>query len=55
MLLTVVTMWSAYIAVALFRNQGIDTVIWGVPGAAYFALNPVWRRPKNGAGSQENT
>lgn len=39
-MLTAIAAWAAYIGVSLVRDRQIDAVLWGVPGAIYFALNP---------------
>ena len=48
-MLTALAGWAAYIGVALYRHEPIEAILWGVPGAIYFALNPsLPRKDKNG-------
>jgi len=43
-MLTVMLVWSVYVAVTLIRGDDIDAIVWGLPGAVYFALNPTWKK-----------
>jgi hypothetical protein len=43
-MLTVMAIWSVYVAVTLIRGDDIDAIVWGLPGAVYFALNPTWKK-----------
>lgn len=43
-MLTVIAIWAIYIAVTLIRGDHFDAIVWGVPGAAYIALNPTWKK-----------
>ena len=43
-MLTVTAVWSIYVAVTLIRGDDIDAIVWGLPGAVYFALNPTWKK-----------
>lgn len=50
-MLAVMAIWSVYVAVTLARGDDIDAIVWGVPGAVYFALNPTWKKGnKDGPG-----
>lgn len=50
-MLTVMLVWSVYVAVTLARGDDIDAIVWGLPGAVYFALNPTWKKGnKDGPG-----
>lgn len=53
-MLVATTAWFIYIIVAVLRGQTPDTVVWGVPGAVYFALNPKIPR-RNGNGDSKDT
>lgn len=39
-MLTALVAWATYIGVSVARGDQIDAILWGVPGAIYFALNP---------------
>lgn len=39
--------WAAYVSASLIRGDQIDAILWGVPGAIYFALNPSIPRKKD--------
>jgi hypothetical protein len=43
-MLTVLALWAVYLIVTLARGGDVDAIVWGVPGAAYFALNPSWKK-----------
>lgn len=43
-MLVVLTVWAIYIAVTLARGEQVDAIVWGLPGAVYFALNPTWKK-----------
>lgn len=43
-MLTVLAVWAVYVAVTLVRGGDIDAIVWGLPGAVYFALNPSWKK-----------
>ena len=43
-MLTVLAIWAIYIAVTLIRGDDVDAIVWGLPGAVYFALNPTWKK-----------
>lgn len=43
-MLTVMAIWSIYVTVTLIRGDDVDAIVWGLPGAVYFALNPTWKR-----------
>lgn len=43
-MLTVLAVWAVYVAVTLARGEDIDAIVWGLPGAVYFALNPSWKK-----------
>ena len=50
-MLTVMAVWTGYVTVTLYRGDDIDAIVWGLPGAVYFALNPTWRKGgKDGTG-----
>ncbi len=45
-MLTVTAVWAAVVITSLVRGILPDAITWGVPGAVWFALNPVIpRRP----------
>jgi hypothetical protein len=47
-MLTALTAWAAYVGLSLIRGEQVEAVLWGVPGAIYFALNPsIPRRDKD--------
>lgn len=48
-MLTVIAIWAVFVAVTLARGDSVDAIVWGVPGAVYFSLNPSWK--KKGGGS----
>ena len=43
-MLTVLAIWAIYVAVTLIRGEDVDAIVWGLPGAVYFALNPSWKK-----------
>lgn len=43
-MLTVMVIWSIYVIVTLARGDDVDAIVWGLPGAVYFALNPTWKK-----------
>lgn len=43
-MLTVTGIWALYVIVSLIRTTEIPAVVWGLPGAVYFALNPTWKK-----------
>lgn len=43
-MLSVIAIWSVFVAVTLVRGDDVDGIVWGVPGAVYFALNPTWKK-----------
>ena len=43
-MLAVVAIWSVFVAVTLLRGDDVDAIVWGVPGAVYFSLNPTFRK-----------
>jgi hypothetical protein len=47
-MLVVLAIWSIYIIVTLARRGDVDAPVWGVVPAAYFALNPTWKKDKDG-------
>ena len=49
-MLTVIAIWSIFVAVTLIRGESVDAIVWGVPGAVYFSLNPVWKKKGGGDG-----
>ena len=50
-MLTVMIVWAVYVGVTLARGDDIDAIVWGLPGAVYFALNPSWKKgSKDGSG-----
>ena len=50
-MLTVTAIWSIYVIVTLARGDDVDAIVWGLPGAVYFALNPTWKKgSKDGPG-----
>lgn len=51
-MLGVMAVWMPYVAVGLFRHDSISEIVWTVPGAVYFALNPTWR--SNGKGKSDD-
>lgn len=52
-MLTVMGIWAIYIIVSLLRHDPIETLVWGLPGAVYFAINPVLRLPKSNDDKKE--
>jgi hypothetical protein len=40
--LVVLAVWATFMAVALVRGTPVDAIVWGVPSAVWFALNPTW-------------
>ncbi len=50
-MLTVTAIWAVYVIVTLARGDDVDAIVWGLPGAVYFALNPTWKKGgKDGPG-----
>lgn len=50
-MLASMAIWFVFVAVTLFRGDDVDAIVWGFPGALYFALNPVWKKGgKDGQG-----
>ena len=50
-MLTVTVIWAVYVIVTLARGDDVDAIVWGLPGAVYFALNPTWKKgSKDGPG-----
>lgn len=50
-MLTVLAVWAVFVIVTLKRGDEVDAIVWGLPGACYFALNPVWKKgSKDGPG-----
>ena len=43
-MLTVMAIWATYITVTLIRGGDVPTIVWGLPGAVYFALEPSWKK-----------
>ena len=43
-MLTALAIWSIYVAVTLIRGNNIEAIVWGFPGAVYFAMNPSWKK-----------
>lgn len=43
-MLVVMSCWGTYIIVSLIRRDPIEQFVWYLPGAVYFALNPVLRK-----------
>jgi hypothetical protein len=43
-MLTALAVWVVYVAVTLIRGGDIDAIVWGFPGAVYFAMNPSLKR-----------
>lgn len=48
-MLTVLAVWAVYVIFAVARGEvgDIDPVVWGLPPAAYVALNPTWRKGRD--------
>ncbi len=45
-MLTVTAVWAVVVLTSLVRGILPDAITWGVPGAVWFALNPVMpKRP----------
>lgn len=49
-MLTALVIWTAYVVVTLARGGDIDAVVWGFPGAVYFAMNPSFKKKGDGDG-----
>lgn len=49
-MLTVLAIWTIYVVVTLARGDEIDAIVWGLPAAIYFSLNPSF---KKGGGDAE--
>lgn len=43
-MLTVLAIWVIYVVVMLARGKDVDAIVWGVPTAMYFALNPSFKK-----------
>lgn len=43
-MLTVLAIWTIYVTVTLIRGDDIDAIVWGLPAAVYFSLNPTFKR-----------
>jgi hypothetical protein len=45
-MLTVLAVWAAFVLVAIARGEvsDIPAIVWGLPAAVYFALNPTLKR-----------
>lgn len=44
-MLTVLAIWAIYIGVTtLVHGEKVDSIVWGVPAAAYIGLNPTWKK-----------
>ncbi len=43
-MLTVLAVWAVFVIVTLTRGDDVDAIVWGLPGAVYFALNPTWKK-----------
>lgn len=43
-MLTVMLIWALYVVVTLVRGDDVPAIVWGLPGAVYFALNPTWKK-----------
>lgn len=45
-MLTVLGVWAVFVLVAVARGEvgDIPEIVWGLPPAAYFALNPTLKR-----------
>lgn len=50
-MLTVLSVWAVFVIVTLARRDDVETVVWGLPGAVYFALNPTWKKGKQDGSS----
>lgn len=50
-MLTVLAVWAVFVIVTLARGREMDAVVWGTPAAAYFALNPTWKKGKQDGSS----
>jgi hypothetical protein len=51
-MLTVMAVWTVYVIVAVARGEAreIEPLVWGLPAAVYFALNPTFKRDgRNGS------
>ena len=43
-MLTVLAVWTVFVIVTLARGGTVDAVVWALPGAVYFSLNPTWKK-----------
>jgi len=45
-MLTVLAVWAVFVLVAIARGEvsDIPAIVWGLPAAVYFSLNPGLRR-----------
>lgn len=43
-MILVMLIWALYILISLIRRDDIETIVWGLPGAIYLALNPNFKR-----------
>jgi hypothetical protein len=43
-MLTALAIWTVYVVVTLVRGEDIQAIVWGFPGAVYFAMNPTLKR-----------
>lgn len=45
-MLTAIAVWAVFVLAATARGQisDIPAIVWGVPGAVYFAMNPTLKR-----------
>ena len=39
-----VAIWFVFVAVTLARGDDVDAIVWGFPGALYFAMNPTFKK-----------
>lgn len=43
-MLTVLVIWAVYVSVTLIRGGDVDAIVWGLPGAVYFSMNPTFKK-----------
>lgn len=45
-MLTVLAVWAVFVLVAIVRGEvsDIPAIVWGLPAAVYFSLNPTFKR-----------
>lgn len=43
-MLTVLAIWAVYVSVTLIRGGDVDAIVWGLPGAVYFSMNPTFKK-----------